>query len=190
MEEVLTFADADTWEAWLAAHYEQGNGVWVKVAKKGAAHESITVTQAGEVALCYGWIDSVRRSASDGFFLQRYSRRKPGSSWSRVNTERAQMLIAAGRMRMPWLAEIEAAKADGRWQAAYESQRNATVQPDVTVALPTNQQAKEAFERLSKTDRYLLILPLLKARTPENREAQLRRMIKDLAANNSPSDHT
>src|SRR5215471_563475 len=101
VEEALTFTDAAGWEAWLAAHHDQAQGVWVKVAKKGSAHESITAAEAGQVALCYGWIDSVRRAASDGFFLQRYSRRKPDSSWSRVNVDRAQALIAAGRMRAP-----------------------------------------------------------------------------------------
>ena len=188
MEEVLTFADAAGWEAWLAAHHEQATGVWVKVAKKGSARGSITAAEAGEVALCYGWIDSLRRSASDGFFLQKYSRRKPHSSWSRINVDRAQALIAAGRMCPPGFAEIDAAKADGRWQAAYESQRNATVPPDLAVALAVNQPANEAFHRLGKTDRYLVILPLLKARTPEARAARLRKTVECLAANRSPSD--
>jgi len=88
VEEALTFTDAAGWDAWLAAHHGQATGVWVKVAKKGWPHRSITAAEAGEVALCYGWIDSVRRSAGDGFFLQRYSRRKPNSSWSRVNVDR------------------------------------------------------------------------------------------------------
>jgi uncharacterized protein YdeI (YjbR/CyaY-like superfamily) len=188
VEEVLTFADAAGWEAWLAARHDQAQGVWVKVAKKGSAHRSITAAEAGEVALCYGWIDSVRRSASDGFFLQRYSRRKPDSSWSRVNVDRAQALTAAGRMRAPGLAEIDAAKADGRWQAAYESQRNAPVPPDLTAALALNQPAKEAFNQLGKTDRYLVILPLLKARTPEARAARLRKTIERLAATRLPRD--
>jgi uncharacterized protein YdeI (YjbR/CyaY-like superfamily) len=186
VEEVLTFADLAAWEAWLAAHHDQVKGVWVKVAKKGSAHQSITAAQAGEVALCYGWIDSVRRSASDGFFLQKYSRRRPDSSWSRVNVDRAQELIAAGRMRAPGFAEIDAAKANGRWQAAYESQRNATVPPDLTAALAVNQPAKQAFGRLGKTGRYLVILPLLKARTPQARAARLRKTIEGLAANRPP----
>jgi len=188
VEEALTFTDAAGWEAWLAAHHDQAKGVWVKVAKKGSAHESITAAEAGQVALCYGWIDSVRRSASDGFFLQRYSRRKPNSSWSRVNVDRAQALIAAGRMRAPGVAEIDAAKADGRWQAAYEPQRNATVPPDLTAALAGNQPAKDAFDRLGKTDRYLVILPLLKARTPGARAVRLRKTIERLAAARPPSD--
>ena len=187
MAEVLTFTDVAGWEAWLAAHHDQARGVWVQVAKKGSAHGSITVAEAGEAALCYGWIDSVRRSASDGFFLQMYSPRKPDSSWSRVNVDRAEALIAAGRMRAPGLAVIDAAKADGRWQTAYESQRNATVPADLAAALAVNQPAKEAFGRLGKTDRYLVILPLLKARTPEARAARLRKTIERLAANGPPA---
>jgi len=185
--EVLTFTDVAGWEAWLAAHHDQARGVWVQVAKKGSAHGSITVAEAGEAALCYGWIDSVRRSASDGFFLQMYSPRKPDSSWSRVNVDRAQALIAAGRMRAPGLAAIDAAKADGRWQSAYEPQRNAAVPPDLTAALAVNQPAKEAFGRLGRTDRYLVILPLLKARTPEARAARLGKTIERLAANGPPA---
>lgn len=188
MEEVLTFTDVAAWEAWLAAHHDQAKGVWVKVAKKGSAHRSITAAEAGEVALCFGWIDSVRRSASDGCFLQRYSCRKPKSSWSKVNVDRAQALIEAGRMRAPGLAEIDAAKADGRWQAAYESQRNATVPPDLIAALAINQAAQEAFNQLGKTDRYLVILPLLKTRTPEARAAQLRKTIERLAPTRPPGD--
>ena len=188
MEEALTFTDAAGWDAWLAAHHGQATGVWVKVAKKGWPHRSITAAEAGEVALCYGWIDSVRRSAGDGFFLQRYSRRKPHSSWSRVNVDRAQALIAAGRMRAPGFAEIDAAKADGRWQTAYEPQRNATVPPDLTAALAVNQPAQQAFRRLGKTGRYLVILPLLKSRTPEARAARLRKTIERLAATRPPRD--
>src|SRR5262249_41914752 len=118
VEEVLTFAAAAGWEAWLAAHHEHATGVWVKVAKKGSARGSITAAEAGEVALCYGWIDSLRRSASDGFFLQKYSRRKPHSSWSRINVDPAQTPIAARRVVPPGVAQIDARQADGAGPAA------------------------------------------------------------------------
>jgi uncharacterized protein YdeI (YjbR/CyaY-like superfamily) len=154
----------------------------VKVSKKGSAKESITAPEAGDVALCYGWIDSVRRSFDDHYFLQRYSPRRPKTSWSKVNVDRVERLIAAGRMRAPGLAEVNAAKADGRWAAAYESQKNATIPPDVKAALKANKPAKEAFDRLGKTDQYLLILPLLKARTSTVRRARLEKMIDRLAA--------
>ena len=181
MEEVLTFKDAAQWEAWLASHHAQADGVWVKVSKKGSAKKSITVPEAGDVALCYGWIDSVRRSFDDDYFLQKYSRRRPNGSWSKVNVDRIGALMAAGRLRAPGLAEVSAAKADGRWEAAYESQKNATVPPDVKAALKANQPAKHAFDQLGKTERYLMILPLLKALTPKARAARLQKMIDRLA---------
>jgi uncharacterized protein YdeI (YjbR/CyaY-like superfamily) len=166
----------------LASHHEQPHGVWVKVSKKGSAKKSITAPDAGDVALCYGWIDSVRRSFDDHYFLQRYSPRRPKTSWSKVNVDRVETLIAAGRMRAPGLAQVNAAKADGRWAAAYESQKNATIPPDLKAALKENKRAKETFDRLGKTDQYLLILPLLKARTPMVRAARLEKMIAKLVA--------
>jgi uncharacterized protein YdeI (YjbR/CyaY-like superfamily) len=115
-------------------------------------------------------------------FLQRYSRRRPGSSWSKVNVGKVEALTAAGRMRPPGLAEVEAAKADGRWEAAYESQRNATVPPDLAAALAGNGAASTVFEGLGRSDRYAVILPLLKARTPEARAKVLAREVARLAA--------
>jgi uncharacterized protein YdeI (YjbR/CyaY-like superfamily) len=166
----------------LASHQEQPKGVWVKVRKKGSTKTSITAPEAGDVALCYGWIDSVRRSLDGEYFLQRYSRRRPKASWSKVNVDRVETLIAAGRMRAPGLVEVNAAKADGRWKAAYESQRTATIPPDLKAALKANTPAKDAFDRLGKTERYLMILPLLKAQTPTARAARLQKMMEKLAA--------
>jgi uncharacterized protein YdeI (YjbR/CyaY-like superfamily) len=179
--EVLSFEAAAQWEACLAANHDRAEGAWVKVAKKGSSKRSMTVAEAGEIALCYGWIDSIRRSFDDDYFLQRYSRRRPNGSWSKVNVERAEALLAAGRMRPAGLAEISAARADGRWAAAYQSQRDATVPPDLAAALAANQRAQAAFDRLGKTDRYLIILPLLKARTAKTRAARLRKLIGSLA---------
>jgi uncharacterized protein YdeI (YjbR/CyaY-like superfamily) len=166
----------------LASHHEQPHGAWVKVSKKGSAKKSITVPEAGDVALCYGWIDSVRRSFDDHYFLQRYSPRRPKTSWSKVNVDRVETLIAAGRMRAPGLAEVNAAKADGRWAAAYASQKNVTIPPDLEAALKANKPAKDAFHQLGKTDQYLLMLPLMKARTPMVRAARLEKMIAKLVA--------
>jgi uncharacterized protein YdeI (YjbR/CyaY-like superfamily) len=166
----------------LASHYEQANGVWVKVSKKGSAKKSITVPEAGDVALCYGWIDSVRRSFDDHYFLQRYSPRRPKTSWSKVNVDRVETLIADRRMRAPGLAQVNAAKADGRWAAAYESQKNATIPRDLKAALEASKPAKDAFGRLGKTAQYLMILPLLKAHTPTARAARLQKVMEKLAA--------
>jgi uncharacterized protein YdeI (YjbR/CyaY-like superfamily) len=184
--EVLSFENPEQWDAWLASHHDRAADAWLKIGKKGSKKPSITVAEAGDVALCYGWIDSIRRSFDDNYFLQRYSPRRPTGSWSRVNVERVEALMAAGRMRPPGLAEVEAAKADGRWDAAYESQKNATVPPDLEAALRADKAAGESFERLGKTDQYLVILSLLKARTPRIRAARLSRMVADLAAGKRP----
>lgn len=181
MEEVLAFEEAEQWEAWLASHHEQAEGIWIKIGKKGSAKKSITAPEAGDVALCYGWIDSVRRGLDGDYLLQKYSRRRPRGSWSKMNVERVEALMAAGRLRAPGLAEVSAAKADGRWEAAYESQKNAAVPPDVKAALKANEPAKLSFDQLGKTDQYLMILPLLKARTPKERAARLEKMIDRLA---------
>ncbi|GGT67871.1 MULTISPECIES: YdeI/OmpD-associated family protein [Actinomadura] len=177
---MMHFADAAEWEAWLAEHHDSGDGAWLKIAKKGADTGSVTITQALEIALCYGWIDSRRRSYDEHFYLQRYSRRRKGGSWSRKNVERVEALTAAGRMRPPGLAEVAAAQADGRWAAAYTAQRDAGVPPDLTAALAACPQAAARFEALDRTTRYLLILPLLKARTPAGRAARLHRAVSDL----------
>lgn len=181
-EEVLAFEDAAQWESWLAEHHDRVNAVWLKIAKKGSRQRSPTIREALDGALCYGWIDSQRRSYDESYYLQRYSRRRPSSSWSKVNVERVEAMMAAGRMRPPGLAEVSAAKADGRWEAAYESQRTVTVPPDLADALAQDPRARQAFDALGKTERYLLILQLLKARTPAGRAARLQKVLMTLSA--------
>jgi uncharacterized protein YdeI (YjbR/CyaY-like superfamily) len=180
--ELLAFGDAAQWEAWLAEHCASAAEAWLKIARKGTGQVSVTTAEALDVALCYGWIDSQRRSHDESWFLQRYSPRRRGSSWSRVNVERVEALLAAGRMRAPGLAEVEAAKADGRWDAAYESQRTAAVPPDLAAALAGDEPARAFFESLGRSDRYAVILRLLKARGETARAAELRRMVALLRA--------
>jgi uncharacterized protein YdeI (YjbR/CyaY-like superfamily) len=177
MDEALRFETAEQWEAWLASHHDSAADAWLKIAKKGAGEASVTIREALDVALCYGWIDSHRKAYDASYYLQRYSRRRPTSEWSKVNVDRVEELTAAGRMRAPGLAEVAAAKADGRWDAAYASQRTAEVPPDLAAALADQPAARAAFEALGKTDRYLLILQLLKARTPETRAARLQKIM-------------
>jgi uncharacterized protein YdeI (YjbR/CyaY-like superfamily) len=181
-ENVLAFADAAQWESWLEDHHDRTTGVWLRIAKKGSGRASVTLAEALDVALCYGWIDSHRKGLDEDHYLQRYSPRRPNSSWSQVNVDKVEALIAAGRMRAPGLAAIEAAKADGRWDAAYEAQRTATVPPDLAAALAQNERARERFEALDRTQRYALFLRLMKAKTPANRAVQLERMIESLSA--------
>ena len=155
---------------------------WLRIAKRHSGIPTITIAEALDVALCYGWIDGQRKAHDDVSFLQRYSRRRPRSSWSQVNVAKVEALIAAGRMRPAGLAEVAAAEADGRWVAAYEPQRTAAVPPDLAAALAGNARANAAFERLGRSDRYAVILPLLKARTPETRARVLARAVVQLAA--------
>jgi uncharacterized protein YdeI (YjbR/CyaY-like superfamily) len=180
--DLLDFPDASGWESWLAAQHEVRAEAWLRIAKRHSGIATVTIAEALDVALCYGWIDGQRKAHDDVSFLQRYSRRRPGSSWSKVNVAKVEALLAAGRMRPAGLAEVEAAKADGRWEAAYEPQRTATVPPDLAAALAGNARANAAFERLGRSDRYAVILPLLKARTPETRARTLARTVARLAA--------
>lgn len=131
--------------------------------------------------MCYGWIDSQRKALDADYYLQRYSPRRAKSPWSKVNVDKAEALIAAGRMREPGIAAIEAAKADGRWEAAYEAQRNATIPDDLAAALARDTRARERFERLGRTDQHALFLRLMKARTPGDRTVQLDRIIASLS---------
>lgn len=177
---VLEFADADSWDAWLTAHAGEQPSVWLRVGKARSALSLIAIRDAGDVALCHGWIDGHRKGLDEDSFLQRYSRRRAHSSWSRVNVERAEALTAAGRMRPGGLVEIEAAKGDGRWDAAYESQRTAEVPPDLERALAADDRARAAFDALGRSERYAVILPVLKARTPQARARAVGRQVARL----------
>jgi uncharacterized protein YdeI (YjbR/CyaY-like superfamily) len=180
--EVLVCTNATEWESWLADHHDRSRDVWLPIAKKGSTTVSITIGDALDVALCYGWIDSHRKSRDADHYLQRYSPRRLGSRWSRRNVERAEALIDAGRMRAPGLAEVAAARADGRWAAAYPSQRDADVPSDLAAALERNERARARFGELDRSGRYAVILPLLKAPTPTTRSDRLRRAIVTLEA--------
>jgi uncharacterized protein YdeI (YjbR/CyaY-like superfamily) len=180
--QILSCTDPAAWESWLAKHHEESTGVWLRIAKKGSAAEWVTIGDALDVALCYGWIDSQRKGYDTNHYLQRYSPRRSTSPWSRLNVGRVEALIEAGRMRPRGLAEVATAKADGRWASAYEPQRNITVPPDLAAALAQNDRARTAFERLGKTAQYATILPVLKAATPELREVRVRQAIAKLEA--------
>jgi uncharacterized protein YdeI (YjbR/CyaY-like superfamily) len=179
---ITFFGDAAEFESWLDDHVDEQAGVWLKIAKKSSGIPSLTDDEAVDVGLCYGWISGQRRSLDAEYYLQKYVPRRPRSQWSQVNVRKVEQLTAAGRMRPSGLAEVEAAKADGRWAAAYESQQDATVPSDLAVALRENRQAAQAFESLSKTDRYAVILDLVTTRTTETRSAHLRKAVAALEA--------
>ncbi len=178
--EITSFEDAARWESWLADHHDRQAGVWLKIARKGSGTVSVTAAQALNIALCYGWIDSHRKSYDDRFFLQKYSPRRPKSSWSKFNVDKVEALIAAGRMHASGFEEVLAAKADGRWGAAYESQRIAGVPHDLAASLEQHDLARRRFESLGRTDRYAIILLLLKASRPAGRTARLRKVVDAL----------
>jgi uncharacterized protein YdeI (YjbR/CyaY-like superfamily) len=182
--DVLDLVDADEWDRWLAEHGTTRTEAWVTISKKGSGRPGMTAAEAGDVAIAHGWIDGQRRRADETHFLQRYSPRRPGSPWSRVNVERVEALEAAGRMRPGGRAQVAAAKADGRWAAAYASQRAAEVPDDLAAALAVDDRARAAFEALGRSERYALFLPLLKARTPQARVGALRKALESL----SPDD--
>lgn len=166
---ILTLPDVAAWESWLATNHAHAPEAWLRIGKKGGDLPLIGIADALDGALCWGWIDGQRRGFDDASFLQRYCPRRPRSAWSQVNVAKVDALVAAGRMRPPGLAQIDAARADGRWAAAYEPQRTAEPPPDLVAVLASNPAARAAFDALSRTDRYLILMNLAKTRTPESR---------------------
>ena len=178
---VLHFESADAWEAWLAANHADSPGVWLKIAKKSSGVPSVDCSQAVDAALCYGWIDGQKDSHDLAFWLQRFTARRPASKWSRVNTERAEALIRAGRMRPAGLRQVEMAKADGRWQAAYHSQSTATVPADLGVALEANPRAAAFFATLDRANRYAILYRVADAKRPQTRARRIATLVAMLA---------
>lgn len=164
-------------EQWLEASHQSSEGLWLKIAKKGSGVESIDYAEALELALCFGWIDSQKRGFDEAFFLQRFTPRRPRGKWSQINRAKAEALIAAGAMRPAGLAEVEAAKADGRWEAAYAGQRAATVPDDLKQELDRNEAAAEFFAELDSANRYAILYRLQEAKKPETRQRRLRKFV-------------
>ncbi len=179
---VLLFSSSQHWEEWLGEHHAQPTGIWLKIAKKEAAITTVSYAEALDVALCYGWIDAQKKPYDDAFWLQKFSPRRPKSGWSRINTEKATRLIEAGNMMPAGLREVEAARKDGRWAAAYASPSNVTIPDDFLAALDANPQAREFFETLDKTNRYAILYRIQTARKPETRQARIAKFISMLAA--------
>jgi uncharacterized protein YdeI (YjbR/CyaY-like superfamily) len=174
---ILLFASKAELETWLKENHVDGEGLWLKIAKKGSGVESVNYAEALELALCFGWIDSQKRGLDDAFFLQRFTPRRPRGKWSQINRAKAEELIAVGAMRPAGLAEVEAAKADGRWDAAYAGQRAATVPDDLQRELDRNEDAGEFFATLDSANRYAILYRLQEAKKPETREKRLRKFI-------------
>jgi len=179
---IHAFKDQKSLEAWYRQNHDRADELWLKIAKKASGVASLTDDEAVDIGLCYGWISGQRKSFDEEYYLQKYVPRRPKSRWSQVNVRKVSELTAQGRMRPSGLAEVEAAKADGRWDAAYESQREATVPRDLAAALAASPLAATAFASLSKTSQYAVILDVVTARTPRTREAHIDKAIAELEA--------
>ena len=179
---VLGFASQAAWESWLAGQHATSPGIWLKIPKKGAGAPGISYPDALAVALCYGWIDGQKAGLDDEYWLQRFTPRKPGSRWSKINTEKAAELIETGRMQPAGLREVERARADGRWDAAYAGQRTMAVPPDLERALAGNEAAHAFFATLSGANRYAILYRIADAKRPQTRARRIEKYVAMLAA--------
>jgi uncharacterized protein YdeI (YjbR/CyaY-like superfamily) len=174
---ILAFASQAEWETWLDAQHASADGVWLKFAKKGSGVESVVYAEALEVALCYGWIDSQVKSLDERFYLQRFTPRRARSKWSRVNRDKIEELTRQGRMKPAGLGQVELAKADGRWEAAYASPASIEVPDDLQAALDDNPKAAEFWAGLNKSNRFAILYQLQDAKKPETRARRLDKFL-------------
>ncbi len=173
---LIGFANAADFEAWLDEHHDEATGLWMKIAKKASGIASISYDEAVDVALCFGWIDGQKNSYDGDYFLQRFSPRRARSIWSKVNTEKVAVLTAAGRMRPSGRAQVDRAKADGRWDAAYDRFGAKVIPPDLQQVLDADPAAADFFASLSASNRYSFIFRLQTAKRPETRAKRLQEM--------------
>lgn len=183
---MLRFATAKEWNAWLERHHEVPDGLWLELAKKGAAFTTVTYAEALEVALCWGWIDGQKGAIDESTWKQRFTPRRARSIWSKVNREKAEGLIRDGRMRPRGLAEVERAKGDGRWAAAYDSPKQATVPDDLKLALEASKPARALFERLDATNRFAILHRVATAKQAATRARRIATFVAMLAKGDVP----
>lgn len=177
---LLLFETPSDWEVWLIENHENSAGVQLQIAKKGSGHPSVTYAEALDVALCYGWIDGQKLLMDDKFFIQKFTPRRAKSIWSKVNTEKVEQLIKQGRMQPAGMKQIALAKADGRWESAYASQKNMEIPEDFQAELDKNPEAKAFFETLNKTNRYAIFFRITTAKKPETRRTRIEKLIEML----------
>ncbi len=180
---ILPFASQKEWINWLETQDNQASGVWLKLARKNSGIASVTYDEALEVALCYGWIDGQKKGLDEKYWLQKFTPRGPKSVWSKINTEKAERLIASGQMKPAGLKAIEAAKADGRWAQAYDSQKNISVPEDFQTALDKNKKAKTFFATLKNGERYSFLFRIQTAKKAETRAKHIQQFIEMLERN-------
>src|SRR5690606_17152845 len=178
--EVLECASAAEWEAWLEANHASAREIWLRLAKKGSGRVTVSRAEALEVALCYGWIDGQSRTQDETYWLQRFTPRSPRSKWSKVNCELAERLIAEGRMKPPGLAAVEAAGADGGWDAAYDPPSRIAVPEDLLARLKESPAAHALFERLDSRNRYAILYRIADAKRPDTRARRIEKFVSML----------
>ena len=183
---IVPFASPEAWEAFLDERHATSEGLWLKIAKKGSGVESVTYSQAVEVALCYGWIDGQARKFDEDHYLQRFTLRRSRSRWSKVNRAKATRLIEGGKMKPAGLREVERAKADGRWDAAYDSPSTATVPEDLRRELEKNEKAGGFFSELDGRNRYAILYQIQDAKRPETRARRIAKYVAMLAERKKP----
>ena len=183
---ILPFASRGAWEVFLEEQHATSDGLWLKIAKKGSGIESVTYGQAVEVALCYGWIDGQARRFDEYYYLQRFMPRRPRSKWSKVNREKVTALMERGEIKAAGLREVEQARADGRWDAAYDSPSTATVPEDLLRELEKNEQASEFFSELDGRNRYAILYQIQDAKRPETRARRIAKYVAMLAEREKP----
>jgi uncharacterized protein YdeI (YjbR/CyaY-like superfamily) len=177
----VAFASRTTWQAWLAKHHNTSTGVWLKIAKRDRPVSTVSYADALEVALSYGWIDGQKNKLDHDCWLQRFGPRTSRSRWSKINRAKAQDLIENGRMKPAGLREVERAKADGRWAAAYDGQRTAVVPSDLQDALDRNAKARNFFATLDSANRYAILYRIHDAKRPETRARRIEQYVAMLS---------
>jgi uncharacterized protein YdeI (YjbR/CyaY-like superfamily) len=180
---ILPFASQAKWTDWLKKNHEKSAGLWLKIAKKDSGISTVTYAEALEIALCYGWIDGQKGSFDDKYFLQKFTPRRPKSIWSKINVEKVERLIANGQMKPAGLKAIEAAKADGRWAQAYDSQKNISIPQDFQEALNKSKKAKAFFETLNSVNRYAILFRIHNVKKAETRTKKIKQFIEMLEKN-------
>jgi len=178
---LVEFASAQAWQAWLTDQHATSPGVWLKIAKKGSGIDTVDYAGALDVALCYGWIDGQKGAIDDTYWRQRFTPRTPRSRWSKINRDKVAELIAAGRMQPAGLREVERARSDGRWEAAYAGQRTATVPADLEQALADNDAARAFWTTLNSVNRYAILYRIGEAKRPETRARRIATFVTMLS---------
>jgi uncharacterized protein YdeI (YjbR/CyaY-like superfamily) len=176
----LPFVSKKKWADWLAKQHDKSSGVWLKIGKKDTGIFSVTYEEALDVALCYGWIDGQKKGFDEKYWLQKFTPRGPKSIWSKINTEKAERLIASGEMKSAGLKAVKLAKQDGRWEAAYASQKNISIPEDFQAALDKDKKAKTFFATLKSAERYSFLFRIHHAKRPETRAKRIQQFIEML----------